>query len=408
MIKHELREMGFAVIDKNPKKFKINLLWLILTVVLIVGTILGANLFFQLTMGMDGRDLAEMRAEAAEQGATNPLSEFVNLITDYIGEGMLGIVVYVGIFVVVLLVYLALRLVMTIIVCNDKLNSIKLKMLNDKGMPVCFCKEALKVWQTVLIYIVPFILVYSFLFYVCISTIGDPFYMLLLVFMSFFMAFDLTVVIYTLLINIKEKMDYISVDHHVYNMTLFKQTYVSHNNKIPIKHIEHIEDSQKIEAFIQITSCTNLDCDNYRQELNENATVCPLCNKRTYTAVAMANMTTCVNDKCENYGEDLKKEVEVCGLCGERTGNLALKFNRNLTLMSIVMSAVFVVVFSLIYWYMSVINMTGGPLLTMLNLLLYGMTLINITVGYNSRNKIAMLIAVAAGIFTVGFSNFII
>ena len=49
---------------------------------------------------------------------------------------------------------------------------------------------------------------------------------MLFFFMLFFMVFDLTLVIYILIVKIKDKPDYIAIDHHVYGYTVFKKTYV--------------------------------------------------------------------------------------------------------------------------------------------------------------------------------------
>jgi hypothetical protein len=49
------------------------------------------------------------------------------------------------------------------------------------------------------------------------------------VFMSFFLAYDLTLVLYAAYLKIRHKMDYISIDHHIYEVTLFKKSYVKIN-----------------------------------------------------------------------------------------------------------------------------------------------------------------------------------
>jgi len=143
--------------------------------------------------------------------------------------------------------YFGLKLVMTLLFCNDRQNSARLKTLEEKSLPifpVCFCREAFKIWQTAVIYIVPLIIVYSFMFLLCIFDPvdifingGTPFeevdagYMTMLFFMSFFMAFDLTLIAYTLYFKIKEKIDYIAIDYHIYGVTLFRKTYVRFNKK---------------------------------------------------------------------------------------------------------------------------------------------------------------------------------
>ena len=406
MIKHELREDGYSVMEKSPKQSRINLLWIVLALVLIAGTILGINLFFKLTMGADGDDLQYFRATAKKAGNSNPLSDFIESLSSWLGiEGIGSFVIFLLLFFILLILYFVLKLIMTIVFSRDKLNSIKLKVLLDKGMPVCSCKEAFKVWQTVLVYAVPFAFMYLLLFTACIWTIGEPIFMLLLAFMSFFLSFDLTVVIYVLLINAKNDIDYISIDHHFYSMTLFKQTYVRSSDRPVRQHIAEItKDQPEIESFIEITSCANLDCDNYRHELDENAAVCPLCGKRTYRAIAMANMQTCINDRCKNYGEELKHEAAVCSLCGEKTGNLALRFDRNLTVPSVVISIISAVYFCFVDWAMFDAQ---GPLVSTLNFIGVLMLAVSIWLGFRSKSKIAMIIAVVAVLACIGFNIFI-
>jgi hypothetical protein len=94
-------------------------------------------------------------------------------------------------------------------------------------MPICFCKEALKVWQIVLSYLAPIVLMYSGLFF--LSVVGNKInwiYLPMLVLLSFVMSFDLTLVLYVLFYKIKDGMDYISVDNHVYLMTMFSNPHI--------------------------------------------------------------------------------------------------------------------------------------------------------------------------------------
>jgi len=401
MIKNDLREQGFSVIDKTPKQSRVNTLWGILALILIAGTILGVNLFFQLTMGANGDDLAELRQNSAGLHGSNPLTALIDLLSGLFGEFWSFLIIFIIFFIL----YFAFKLIMTILVCRDKLNSIKLKVLLDKGMPVCSCKEALRVWQVVLVYAVPFALMYSLLFASYIWTIGEPIFLFILVFMSFFLAFDLTAVVYVLIINARNDIDYISIDNHVYIMTLFKQTYVRSGDRPVRQHIiETPAYEPKIESFIEITSCANLDCDNYRHELDENAAVCPLCGKRTYKATAMADMTTCVNDRCENYGEELKDEAEICSLCGEKTGNLALRFDRSFAMPAIIISAISAAYFCVVSWFMSEAE---GSVIFMFKLLGGIMLAVSIILGYRSKSKIAMIIAFMAVLISIGYNIFI-
>ena len=129
--------------------------------------------------------------------------------------------------------YLAVKLVATLFVCHDKKDSIKLKILKGTAMPVCSCGEALSLWHILVSYLIPFVFMYSVLLFLCSAT--DDFDMLVyntitVVFMSLFLSYDLTLVIYSVYMKIRYKMDYISIDHHIYEVTLFKKSYVKLGN----------------------------------------------------------------------------------------------------------------------------------------------------------------------------------
>jgi hypothetical protein len=128
-------------------------------------------------------------------------------------------------------IYLILKFVFTLIFCEDKQNSIKLKILESNSMPVCFCKEALKTWQIILMYMIPFILTHTGLILAGMLTGGSPSFFIILFIMEFFMAMDLTLVIYLVYIKIRYNPDYISVNHHVYDLTLYKKSYIK-NKKV--------------------------------------------------------------------------------------------------------------------------------------------------------------------------------
>jgi hypothetical protein len=155
--------------------------------------------------------------------AYDPLAVVNNLTIGLFGP--IGAVIYLLLF---LFVYFALKVIITILVCSDKSNSIRVRLLKGRNMPimpVCFCKEALKVWQTVVIYLVPVVLMHSALFVVSAISIKTNFIPLaMLVILSFFMAFDLTVVLYALFYKVTTGVDYISVDHHAYQMSTFNKS----------------------------------------------------------------------------------------------------------------------------------------------------------------------------------------
>jgi hypothetical protein len=219
MLKNDLRQNGFADYDITPKQWKITLLWVILTMNLMVGTVIAA-FYFDKTFMIGPVDPFAF--------ITQPL---MAVLAAYSAPFM-GFLIY---FLVPLLIYFAIKCLLTILVCKDKNQSIKLKLLKNKGMPICACKEALTVRQTMLIYLVPFIFMYAVMLALCVLEGGEAadinIYSTITLLLSFFWAFDLTLMLYVLYIKIKHKAEYIAVDYHVYMMTIFSKSYVKARKK---------------------------------------------------------------------------------------------------------------------------------------------------------------------------------
>lgn len=115
-------------------------------------------------------------------------------------------------------IYLGVKLAATRVVCSDK-NSIRFKFLH--GMPVCYCTEAFRPWQTAAIYLVPFAFINSMLFILNIRS--DNGHIVSGLFMAFISSFDMSAVVYALRFKVKGKADYVSIDHHIYEVTLFQK-----------------------------------------------------------------------------------------------------------------------------------------------------------------------------------------
>ena len=232
MIKSDLREQGYSVSEIFPKQSKINTLWIVLTLVFIAGTFV--SLFF----------FANPKSFGGGGHGPPPSDDDIFI---YIIES-LGVMGYFIFAVLTVLVYLLLKLFMTILFCR-KSESIKMKLLKNKGMPVCYCREALRVWQTVLIYFVPFVLIYGLCFFLCVRYIANPEFMIVTFFMLFFLVFDFTLVVFVLAVKIKERPDYISIDHHIFGYTLYKKTYVKFNRKKQSRFIK--KENEKSEKNIE-------------------------------------------------------------------------------------------------------------------------------------------------------------
>ena len=214
MIKYELRQKDYAMRDKEPYPTMVTFIWVALTIFVIAGT-------FSLVLGFVGKNIGD---------GFDPLAKFF--------EAM-GIFGYFIVIVGTLILYMLLKFTVTLLFCHaTAASSIHLKILEGTAMPVCFCREAFTVWQTLLMYCAPIALVYSLILYLCIISGAGAAYMITLFFMGFYMAYDLTLVLYVLFYKIKDRMDYISIDHHVYYLTLYKKTYIKTNKKAQTKKLE--------------------------------------------------------------------------------------------------------------------------------------------------------------------------
>ena len=125
--------------------------------------------------------------------------------------------------------YLATKFITTLFVCQNKKNGTKIKILKGNAMPVCSSQEAFSLWHILVSYLIPFVFMYSLLLGLCASANDGAFlvnHTIAAVFMSIFLAYDLTLVLYAVYMKIRHRMDYISIDHHFYEVTLFTKSYV--------------------------------------------------------------------------------------------------------------------------------------------------------------------------------------
>jgi len=232
MVKSDLRENGFFETSKYPKKLGVNVTWIITTAFLIIGSFSGITFVLEFLFGgADGEPPDDILMFILESFGRVP----------FFGP-FFALMGYVIFFILLLFAYLFLKLFMTILFSHQSGN-IKLKLLEYKGIPICSCREAFKVWQTVLIYLAPIILMYSLYIFLCLRY--QAIFILMLFFMLFFMSFDLTLVFYVIGFKIKHKIDYISIDYHIYDVTLYKQTYIKVRKK-PISRFLILESEKNI------------------------------------------------------------------------------------------------------------------------------------------------------------------
>ena len=373
MIKYELRECGFSVEEKKLNKHIINTLWAFFTILLSVFAI--TMLFTLGSLLIKDSGYGGIAFEA-NSGAV--LMYFLELI-----------------FFVFL--YFAMKFLLTLWFCSNKYNSVNLKFLEDNNFPVCYCREALKIPQTIIIYTLPAIVVYTVMFWISVTISGEPFqtveagFMTMLFFMSFIIAFDLTLAVCVLFIKIINKSDYISIDHHVYKMTAYRGTYVRIGGKKTKTHIEIAENTPKRRMFTKIKTCLNPECESYTHELGKNAKICPSCGGRAYMSEVLENVTTCVNNNCGNYGQELKKGTETCELCGAKTKPLAFDFNHRLAAPSIAMVFITTVIFPFIFLYMDNLGVQGGFLFQILDYIRFGLIITSMIASFLSKNRIVFI-----------------
>ena len=391
MLKSDLREHGYSVIEKKPNEYVVTILWVALTILLTAGTFSAFLLFVGYT--------------PPSPGANSAIADESH-IDSY--------VVYALIFLIILFGYYILKLISTIIFCFDKEKSIKLKILEGKGLPICLCKEALKVWQTVFIYLVPVIIVYIVMlvmccnvnviindngFYQIISEGIEPGSLVMLLFISFFMAFDLMLVVYVLFIRIREKIDFISIEFHIYGLTVYKETYVKLTNK-KVRALYNkkeklvYEKKPPVKIFKKMMTCDSVECENYGKELDESTTICPSCGEATGKfALVFTGALTCINPYCEYYNEELKDNPGICPSCNQPTGKLAFKIKNYLAIPAIIIALSSIIIYALINWAIFDIE---SPLTTIVFIAKFIISIISISMSFSSKNKIAISIAIMA------------
>jgi hypothetical protein len=273
-------------------------------------------------------------------------------------------------------------------------------------MPVCHCREGLKILPAVLINLAPAVLMYSVLF---IMTIRG-FTFLLIIFLPFFIAFDLTAVIYILFFKIRHKADYIALNFHIYDVTLFRGTYIikTGNKKAEAKPRVNvhalIKQKERAKLFTEMQTCVNYNCGNYGLELDSDKDKggkkqkkCPSCGKRKYTAKVFTGMMTCTNWQCGQFGHELKTEIEDCGICGAKIGQIALKFNPGLVIPSVVAAAVSCIFYAAVTLAMfdrGVDIAQDSVLLNILNFFMFAVHITGAAAAWISKSRKALAFAV--------------
>ena len=144
------------------------------------------------------------------------------------------------IFIATPLIFYIMKAILTSVCCfNDK--KVYLKLTTNTGMPVWACRETFKPWQIILIYSSPVILLYPVLLILGIISGGEIYLLVLIIIMSFLMSYDIALIIYVLFLKIY-KPDYIALDNHVYNLTLYYKTPVIESEHKKIMNLNKIKE----------------------------------------------------------------------------------------------------------------------------------------------------------------------
>lgn len=370
MVKYELRKQGYSITEHYQNHMIVGIMLLVLTFLLIASMLFTTSIFKEIL----GSNQINISPENM-----NVFAYLFYLITN--GLGYWGFLIIMCLFY---FLYLGIKLLMTVSASNNKADSTKLKILEMKGMPICYSKEAFTVKETVVIYIVPILFMYSLNFVLSVITF-DPFILTMSYFMCFLFAFDLTVVLYTLFFKIIYKMDYIAVDFHVYQVTLYKRTHAKFYAAI----------QPNIKKAEKKFTCVNEQCENYGQELKkENSNFCPVCGGKKYPYDVFDQITTCFNENCKNYKQELHRETKICASCGEETGELIFKFKTKLKIPAVIISISIFIVFNLFYLLMNFNGFSGHPLVLWVGILQLIAYAVNCIIGIYSRSKIAISIIV--------------
>ena len=393
MIKNDLREHGCVIEEKSTKRYVVNILCITFSLLMIGCAIILPYII---------------------RNVINSISFSRHSITIVMNSAMIPMCFFQLIFFVFL--YFLLKFALTWLFCSDRYNNIKLKFLEDYNLPVCHCREAFTVWQTVVIYIIPVILVYISMFWISVTITGEPFqavdsgFMTMLFFMSIFMAFDVALVACVLYNKIRYKIDYVAIDYHMFRMTFYKEIYLLIDGKREKSRIKITANRTKKRMFTKMTTCLNPECENYVKELEKSVKKCPSCGAKIYLAEVLPDMVTCTDNECENYGHELKQEVEICSSCGRRTQPLAFIFNPRLALPSVITSVSTLIIFAFADLYMSnygILFEPVGDVIDIPNIVKGLLFLISIVMGVLSKRKAAIIIPIICLLLSSVLANYI-
>ena len=200
MLRYNLLENGYHFEVIEPKKRIINFLWAVFSLFFIVPVILIYLVIF-----------------------TGGIEDILNISLLYIdlNNSIINIM-----FIMIPVIYFIAKEILTALFRSDPGQNTEAKLYSNTEIPITVFREAFKTRQIIIIYLVPQIIMYPLLFILGILSDGNINLLILIFIMSFFMAFDLTLVIYVLLLKIRYNTDYIALNNHIYSMTLYSRTNI--------------------------------------------------------------------------------------------------------------------------------------------------------------------------------------
>jgi hypothetical protein len=194
MSRNDLLENDYYFELKEPKKAIINTIWLFWALVFIAISLL---LFLAIY-----------------------IDSFYNISIPYIDFD--GYVINI-IFIATPFIYFIFKDILTHLFCSNKKINTEAKLSTKTEIPLWNCREAFKTWQILLIYLTPTAFIYPILLGLGLISGGEINILIVLFIMSFFMSHDLTLVIYVLFLKTRYKAEYISINNHLYSVSLFSR-----------------------------------------------------------------------------------------------------------------------------------------------------------------------------------------
>ena len=199
MLRYDLLESGYHFKTIEPKKSLINMIWAGFALIFAAAA---ALIYFSVITG---------------QIEKTRLPLFYIDVHIY----MLNII-----FIGTPIIYFVSKELLTAAFSSHKKEKIEMKLHSDTGMAVTAGREAFRTWQIIRIYLIPLCFVYPLLIILGVLSGGNMSLLILTFIMSFYMSFDLTLVIYVLYLKMRYNADYVGIKNHVYMLTLYSERYI--------------------------------------------------------------------------------------------------------------------------------------------------------------------------------------